>query len=337
MSGHSCGTIVCLAAVVLTSAPVSAEGPDDQRRLEFFETRIRPVLIEHCYECHSAASDPPQGNLRLDHRDGLLAGGDSGPAVAPGEPADSVLIQALRYDGYEMPPSGRLPEAVVRDFEKWVRDGAFDPRDEPPAAAAAETAAPETDHWAYRPPRRHDPPDVADAAWSADPIDRFVLARLEAAGLRPAPEADRATVIRRLTFDLTGLPPTPEEIDAYLADHRPDAYERLVDRLLARPEFGERWGRHWLDVARYAESVTLRGLVFGEAWRYRDYVIDAFDRDVPFDRFVKEQIAGDLLPAATPTDRERQIVATTYLVLGNTNLEEQDKSQLRMDVVDEQL
>jgi hypothetical protein len=178
---------------------------------------------------------------------------------------------------------------------------------------------------------------VRDTAWPASDIDRFVLARLEAKGLKPAPDADRATLGRRVYYDLTGLPPTPEEVDVFVRDTDPAAYEKLVDRLLASPQFGERWGRHWLDVARFAESVTLRGLVFREAWRYRDYVIDSFTADVPFDRFIREQIAGDLLPAATADDRRRQLVATTFLALGNTNLEEQDKRQLRMDAVDEQL
>jgi hypothetical protein len=180
-------------------------------------------------------------------------------------------------------------------------------------------------------------PAVKQNDWPASDIDRFILAKLEAQGLKPAADADRATLARRVYFDLIGLPPTPEDVDAFTADKSPNAYEKLVDRLLASPAFGERWGRHWLDVARYAESVTLRGLIFKDAWRYRDYVIDSFNRDVRFDRLIREQIAGDLLPAATPADRYRQVVATTFLMLGNTNLEEQDKTQLRMDVVDEQL
>ena len=191
--------------------------------------------------------------------------------------------------------------------------------------------------WAYQRPRRHELPAVSDAAWPLDTIDRFILARLEAKGLRPARDADRATLIRRLSFDLVGLPPTPEEIDAFVNDPAPDAYERLVDRLLASPQFGERWGRHWLDVVRFAESLTLRGFVFNNAWRYRDYVIAAFNTDRPFDRFVIEQVAGDLLPASDQDERRRQLIATTFLVLGNTNLEEQDKAQLEMDVIDEQL
>jgi hypothetical protein len=194
--------------------------------------------------------------------------------------------------------------------------------------------------WAYRPPHTDPPPQSAkeeNKNWPVNDIDRFVLARLKAAGLQPSAEADRATLARRLFYDLIGLPPTSEVVDAFVRDRDPLAYEKLVDRLLASPQFGERWGRHWLDVARYAESVTLRGFILKEAWRYRDYVIDAFNDDMPFDQFVREQIAGDLLPVATLADRRRQLVATTFLQLGNTNLEEQDKKQLRMDVVDEQL
>src|SRR5262249_13895512 len=169
--------------------------------------------------------------------------------------------------------------------------------------------------------------------WAESAIDRFTLAAMEAKGLKPAKEADRITLARRLYFDLTGLPPTPEQIDRFVKDDSPDAYERLVDRLLASPAYGERWGRHWLDLARYAESLTLRGFVLKDAWRYRDYVIESFDDDVPLDRFIREQVAGDLLPAEPPTQKRRQLVATSLLAMGNTNLEEQDKKQLRMDVV----
>jgi hypothetical protein len=238
-----------------------------------------------------------------------------------------------------MPPKGKLPDAIVADFETWIRNGAVDPRTDPGTGTRTGTIDIEKGRtfWAYRPPVRPALPSLKDADWPRNDIDRFVLARLEAKGLKPAADAPKEVLIRRVTYDLTGLPPTPEEVDDFVRDPDPAAYEKLVDRLLASPHFGERWGRHWLDVARYGESVTLRGFVFKDAWRYRDYVIESFDRDVPFDRFIREQIAGDLLPAADPTDRARQLVATTYLMMGNTNLEEQDKKQLRMDVVDEQL
>jgi hypothetical protein len=312
--------------------------------IEFFERKIRPVLTEHCFACHSAEAEKNKklkGSLLLDSREGVLKGGDSGPAIVPGKAADSLLVKTLHYAAGEvqMPPKGKLPDAVIADVEKWVNMGAPDPRGAAggPKRQIGMSVEAGRNFWAYRPVKAPAIPAVKDANWPAGDIDRFVLARLEARGLRPAADADRATIARRVYYDLTGLPPTPEKVDAFVRDTDPAAYEKLVDRLLASPQFGERWGRHWLDIARYAESVTLRGLVFKEAWRYRDYVIDSFNADVPFDRFIKEQIAGDLLLAATPDDRRRQLIATAFLALGNTNLEEQDKKQLRMDVVDEQL
>jgi hypothetical protein len=349
---------------VLLAAPAVRADEPSAADLDHFEKKIRPVLVAQCYGCHSAEAEAKKklrGGLKLDTRDALRAGGDSGPAVVPGKPAESLLLKTLRYDGdVRMPPKGKLPDAVLADFEKWIRTGAADPRADV-ASGGRKPTVPDLEKgrefWAYKPVANPPVPAVKDPAWPASDIDRFILAKLEAKGLKPAPDADRPTLIRRVYFDLTGLPPSPEETDAFVKDISPDAYEKLVDRLLASPGFGERWGRHWLDTARYAESVTLRGLVFKEAWRYRDYVIDSFNRDVPFNQFIREQIAGDLLakaeggwrkaesgwgflsdfPLPPSALRTRQIVATTYLQLGNTNLEEQDKKQLRMDVVDEQL
>ncbi|MBX7168717.1 MAG: DUF1553 domain-containing protein [Pirellulales bacterium] len=307
--------------------------------VEFFEQRIRPVLVEHCYECH--AGDERSGGLQLDSRPALVAGGDSGPALVPGDPQASRLLRAIRYDDpdLQMPPAGQLADNVVADFDRWIAAGAPDPRE--PVAASAPRAidlAAGREHWCYRPPTRAAVPELRDATWPLDErLDGFILARLEEANLRPAGEASRPELLRRLSFDLVGLPPTPEELDAFVADEAPGAYERQVDRLLASPQYGERWGRHWLDVARFAESFTLRGLVMSEAWRYRDYVIEAFNADRPFDRLVREQLAGDLLPAESLPERQRQRIATAFLAMGNHNLEEQDKAQLRMDVVDEQL
>jgi hypothetical protein len=334
-----------LTALFFTPAPrgIAADDPApklDPAGVEFFEKKIRPVLTERCAECHSAEAEKNKklkGSLYLDSREGVLKGGDTGPAVVPGKPAQSLLLKSLSHEGeLKMPKNGKLPDAVIKDFEKWIAMGAPDPR--------AGTAAPRRQVglsveegrklWAYKLPVSREPKTSAP---TTHPIDAFILEKLEAKGLKPAPEADRATLIRRLYYDLVGLPPTPEEVDAFVQSKDANAYERLVDKLLASEQFGVRWGRHWLDVARYAESVTLRGFVFKEAWRYRDYVIDAFNKDVPFDRFIKEQIAGDLLPAAMPEERARNLVATTFLQLGNTNLEEQDKKALRMDVVDEQL
>jgi hypothetical protein len=234
-----------------------------------------------------------------------------------------------------MPPKGKLPQGEIDDLVRWVERGAPDPR--VGEAAQGEAAKAGRAHWAYQPIRDARAPAVKDATWPTNDIDRFVLAGLESRRLRPAPDATRLVLVRRLYFDLIGLPPTPEQIDEFLADSSADAYERLVDKLLASPHFGERWGRHWLDVARFGESLTLRGFVVPGTWRYRDYVIEAFNRDMPFDRFMQEQVAGDLLPADSVEQRRRQVVATAFLAMGNNNLEEQDKKQLRMDVVDEQL
>ncbi len=344
------GYWVILAAAVAAQAsdtpppavpPLPPAAPELQfaaEDLDFFEKKIRPVLVEQCYQCHSAAAEQAgklKGGLRLDSRAALLRGGESGPAIAPGNADESLLLDALRYEAFQMPPRGRLPAAVVADFKTWVERGAADPRTEvaAPARRGIDLEAGRR-HWSYRPLSKPQPPQVANAG---GPIDAFILARLAEQGLHAVALADRATLARRLHFDLIGLPPTPAEIDNFTADESPESYERLVDRLLASPQFGERWGRHWLDVARFAESLTLRGFVLPEAWRYRDYVVAAFNADLPFDRFIEQQIAGDLLPASSIADRQRNLTATTFLVLGNTNLEEQDKQQLRMDVVDEQL
>ena len=323
-----------LALVLVLALPAAARAADkplDPAAAEFFEKKIRPVLTEHCAACHSddaAKKKKLKAELFLDSKAGVLKGGDSGPALVPGKPAESLLLKTMKYDGdTKMPPKGKLPDAVIADFEKWIAMGAPDPRDGGTAKRQVGMSIEDgRKFWAFKP--------VQPAPGT---IDDFIRAKLQAKGLKPAPPADRATLIRRLSFDLTGLPPTPEDVDRFVNDTSPDAYEKLVDSLLASPRFGERWGRHWLDVARFAESVTLRGFVFKEAWRYRDYVIDSFNNDVPFNTFVREQIAGDLLPAKTTDERIRQLTATTFLALGNTNLEEQDKKQLRMDVVDEQL
>lgn len=338
---------VLFAAMLLRGiAAASDPAPDSerfsQRDLDFFESRIRPILVAHCYECHSddaAKNNKLRGGLQVDSRDGLLRGGDSGSSLVPNQPSESLLFKALQYDELQMPPKGKLPADVINDFEKWIATGAADPRRasaDPKAAKSIDLVA-GRQHWAYRPitesaSRREEAVSSTD-----NRIDAFIVPALKQHDLTMSPEAERRTLARRLYFDLVGLPPTPAAIDEFLADEHPDAYERLVDRLIASPHFGIRWGRRWLSVVRFAESLTLRGLVFNEAWRYRDYVIDAFNEDRPFDQFVTEQIAGDLLPAETLIEKQRHQIATTFLTLGNLNLEEQDKKQLRMDVVDEQL
>jgi hypothetical protein len=336
-----CAWFACFAPEVCAVAaePSATAQPEERNGLAFFEARIRPVLIKHCYECHSAESKNIKGGLLLDSREGLLRGGESGPAVVVGKPDESLLLQALRQDGFEMPPAGKLPDAVIADFEKWVRLGAPDPR---VVAASPKRSGINLDEgrkfWCFQPPRDAAVPPVKNSAWPATDVDRFILARLESQQLAPSPAADRRVLIRRATFDLLGLPPTPAEIEAFEADDSPDALARLVDRLLASPHFGERWGRHWLDVVRFAESSGGgRSLIFKQAWRYRDYVVGSFNADKPFDRFVTEQLAGDLLPAKDREQSQEQLVATALLMLGAINYEEQDKAALELDVVDEQL
>ena len=335
--------VLALAASVAAPARAQELPPDD---LEHFESRIRPVLAERCYQCHGANPERIQAGLALVDAAGLRAGGDSGPAVVPGSPDESLLIDVIRYDGpIKMPPDGRLPAAVVADFERWVARGAVDSRasDAPVVAARSDRGAaydfgPGREHWAYRPMARPEPPAVGDPAWARSAIDRFILARLEAEGLAPVAPAGRRQLLRRVTFDLTGLPPTPAEIDAFLADERPDAWERVVERLLASPRYGERWGRHWLDVARYADSNGLdENIAHPNAFRYRDWVIEAFNTDKPYDRFVQEQIAGDLMPAADDGERFARLTATGFLTLGAKVLAEQDVDKMLIDIVDEQV
>ncbi len=327
---------VGLLAMALAGQAQTRPTPE---QLEFFETRIRPVLAKNCYSCHGANSKSAAGGLFLTTRAALLQGGQSGPAVVPGKPDESLLIKAVRYEGRRMPPAGKLPDAVIADLEKWVAMGAADPRE---SGTEWKESSIDVDKgrqaWAYQTPKLPAAPAVKNGKWSKERIDRLLLAKLEAKRLTPAPDADKATLLRRVSFDLTGLPPSPEELQSFLTDKRPDAYARVVDRLLASERFGERWGRHWLDVARYAESVGRgRNYAMPVAWRYRDWVIDAFNQDKPYNEFVMEQIAGDLLPAASDQQRDRQLIATAFLSLGSHDLIEQNPQMFRMDVIDEQI
>ena len=299
---------------------------------EFFESRVRPVLIEKCYECHG--QEKQKGGLRLDSRGHVLKGGDLGPVIVPGKPEESLLIKAISWldPDLQMPPKNRLKPQETAALIEWVKRGAPDPRMDSPAPPPQDDPLEKgKTHWAYQPLAL---PELSGGA-SASAIDQLINRRLDDEKLVPAPKADRITLLRRIHYDLTGLPPSPDEIAEF--QNSSVTVAEVVDRLLGSPHFGEHWGRHWLDVARYAESVTLRGLVFREAWRYRDYVIDSFNRDLPFSEFIKEQVSGDLLERTTLEDRHRALTATTFLVLGNYNYEEQDKEQLRMDIVDEQL
>ncbi len=331
-------TGVPLALVLLAGAP---PGPADPG-IEFFEKRIRPALAGHCFRCHSEDARREgklKGGLLLDSRAGWTRGGQSGPPIVPGRPDESLLVAAIRHESLEMPPGRKLPDAVIADFVRWIEMGAPDPRDGDAARTGVDSAGAPA-RWTFRPPRRSAPPAVHDAAWPKGDIDRFLLARLEEKGLRPAADAPPRALLRRLAFDLAGLPPGPEEgdrfADTWAAD--PDrAAAGAVDRLLASPRFGERWGRHWLDVARYAESDGGEpNRVYREAWRYRDYVIDAFNRDKPYDRFLIEQLAGDLLDARTEAQFNELAVATGFLAVGQKNMMLEGE-EFRMDVVAEQI
>ena len=318
------------------AGPIYAEGPAaSQEGIEFFETHIRPVLVTKCYECHSGKSKKIRGGLRLDTAERMRAGGESGPAVVPNKPDESLLVSALRYQSNEMPPSGKLPDAVINDFVKWISLGAPDPRSEAtPMAEKNQKASVKADpreHWAFKRPQRSAPPNVTHAAAARNDIDRFILARLEAKGLSPSTQAPTRALYRRLYYDLIGLPPTAEELDVFAADPSDARYEATVDRLLASPRFGERWARHWLDVARYADT---KGYVFEEdrnykqAYTYRDWVIASFNSDRPFDKFVIAQIAADQI------DDKTCAAATGFLTLGRRFLNvPQDIINDRIDVV----
>jgi len=325
------------------SGDVAAE-VDAEEAERFFEERIRPVLVESCYRCHSTQGDRIRGGLVLDARETLLAGGDSGPSVFPGDPDASLLVQAIRWTDplLEMPPKERLDAAVVRDFEAWVRMGAPWPGVESspaplPAVTEAELEA-GREWWAFQLPERAELPAVDDEGWAWTEIDRFLLAAMEERALEPVADAGDREWLRRVSLDLVGLPPTPEELEAFERDASPARYEEAVDRLLASPRFGERWGRHWLDVARYAESSGREtNVVYPHAWRYRDWVIEAFDRDLPYDRLLVEQIAGDLLPAEDATERARLDVATGFLAIGSKSHSTRDPRQFQADLADEQV
>jgi hypothetical protein len=299
----------------------------------FFENEVLPVLKANCFKCHS--NGKAKGGLSLADRAGLLKGGDLGPAVNTNRPDDSLLLKAINYQGdLEMPPTGKLATKEIAVLSRWVKAGA--PWPAAPAAVAAETKGmrvtdADRQYWAYRPVKRPAIPPVKNRAWVRNPLDAFVLARLEKEGLSPAAPAERRALGRRVWYDLTGLPPTPEELDAFVNDSAPDAYEKLIDRLLASPHYGEKWARHWLDLVRYAET---NGFEFDQpkrfAWRYREYVIDAFNADKPFDQFLREQLAGDLLDPVTPEG----MIATGYYRLGQWDSGAADKLLQRYEALD---
>jgi len=342
-----CALILVLNATFTVLGAPSSQITPEQR--DFFETKIRPVLVERCYDCHSEEKGKNKGELTLDTRDGIRAGGDRGPAVVPGKPDDSVLINAIRQTGQlRMPPDSRggmLPDEVIADFEKWVKDGAPDPRDSS-KICGARAAKPEKvydwdkerEYWAFQKPKAVAPPRVTDEAWPKTGVDRFVLAKLEEKGLKPVADADKRTLVRRVYYDIIGLPPTPEEVQAFARDKSRDAYEKLVDSLLASPRFGEQWGRYWLDLARYGESSGMdRNLNYPYAWRYRDYVIDAFNKDKPYNRFITEQLSGDQLPYANQKERDENLTATGFLAIGPKGLNETRVKYSKWQVVNDQI
>ncbi len=338
-----------LAALAFATAAASGQStphadlPPDQ--LAFFEKNIRPVLIEHCYKCHSAESDKIRGGLLLDTKQNALLGGESGhPGLTPGDPAASAIYTAMTWTDpdMEMPPKEKLPDSIIANFKKWIEMGAPDPRESTIANPEGGRRQIDMDegrkHWAFQKPVKHEPPSVKTEGWAKTDIDRFLLAGLEANGLHPVHDADRPTLIRRIAFDLTGLPPTPDQVQAFVEDKTPGALETVIDQFLDSARFGERWARHWLDVARYAESNGKEtNLPYPHAWRYRDYVIAAFNQDKPYDQFIKEQIAGDLLRSGNERDQAEKIIATGFLALGPKGLNDRDRRQFQMDLVDEQI
>ena len=309
--------------------------------IDFFENKVRPLLVEHCLECHGNSAEKVRGGLRLTSRSEILEGGDSGPAAIPGKPSESLLIASILYEDFEMPPKGQLKQPDIEILSKWIELGLPDPRQTGSTSKVKTIDLEEgKQFWAFQKPVSASPPKTKNENWAESPIDQFILSRLEAEAIEPVVDADRESLLRRAHLTLTGLPPTVEQIDDFLADVRATkyAFADVVDELMASRHFGERWGRHWLDVARYAESSGGgRSLMFPHAWRFRDYVIDSYNADKPFDDFIKEQIAGDLLPFVSHDKKTERIVATGLLALGPTNYEQQDKELLRMEVIDEQV
>ena len=348
----ACGDVVVVSWLVTAfwGTTLCAQADDG---VAFFERRIRPVLVDRCYSCHSAEAASKKtlrGGLLLDTREAIRKGGDSGPAVVPGKPADSLLVAAIRHESIEMPPGGKLTDDVIADFVRWVQIGAPDPRGGPATADSASRQPPDdlsdsvagnaSRLWAYQAPKLPQHPEVADTTWPCGDIDRLVLATLEANELRPAPQADKRTLIRRATYDLLGLPPTVDEIEAFLADDEPNAFARVVDRLLKSSDFGIRWARHWLDNVRYAQDDPTCAANNNGTFSigpYRDWVVKSFNSDLPYDQFVQLQVAGDLIPLADPQRINTDGLTATgiwglaHLVEGN------DKEKVVADFVDEQL
>jgi hypothetical protein len=330
-----------LLAASLFLIPTAVRADD---KADFFESKIRPVLVEQCQSCHSAEAEKKnklKGGLLLDTKEGWAKGGDSGPAIVPGKPKDSLLLKTMHYDGdIQMPPKGKLAANVLKDFEKWIADGATDPRSSGAVEKKGIDLAKGREFWSFQQPKEHAPPKIAKpVAPIRNDIDAFIQAKWQEKGLVPASLADKRTLIRRVTFDLTGLPPTPEAVDAFVKDDSPDAFRKLVDMLLASPQYGERYARMWLDVARYAEDQAHTFAVKPKrnAYRYRDWVIDAFNADMPFDKFALMQIAGDLVPAAEGEDPFTKLGGMGFLGLGAEYYKNTQKEQAIADELDDRV
>ncbi len=331
-------------AGLILSFAIGAVRADDAEQRQFFETKIRPLLVEKCQSCH--VGDSAESKFRVDSLEGLIEGGTRGPGIIPGKPAESLLISAVKHgEVLKMPPKEKLPASQIADLTKWIETGAYWPDAAPvtvtpkkPPFEEPEFPAEQRNFWAFQTPRRPAIPEATRAGEFRSPIDRFIDADLAAAGYAPAAPATKRILLRRATFDLIGLPPTPDDISAFQSDDSPDALERQLDRLLASPHYGIKWGRHWLDLARYADSNGLdENLHFGQAYKYRDYVVAAFNKDKPYDEFVREQIAGDLQNASDPREPYESLIATGFLAIGPKMLAEDDPVKMQMDIVDEQV
>ena len=342
----NCKTILTIGALYLffvsTNTTAQKLSPDE---LKFFESKIRPVLVRECYSCHSGQAGQQKGGLMLDTKARCEVGGNTGPAIVPGDLQESLLFNAITYEDFQMPPSHQLPESIIADFREWIEGGAPDPRNNKKQPIQSTVSNKDIEigrkFWSFRKPKRPRLPIVENQGWVKNAVDRFVLHDLEADGMSPASDADTKSLLRRITFDLTGLPPSSKQISWFETawESSPDkAIRQMVNELLDSPQFGERWGRHWLDVARYAESTGREiNATFPQAWRYRDYVIDAFNRDKPYNEFVREQIAGDLIPAKTDEEWAEHLVATGFLAIGPKSLNERNAKQFQLDLIDEQI
>ena len=345
LGGLLCAPCAMAQTVVESQEKTAPEQKLTPEQLDFFESKIRPVLIENCYRCHSASEQSVRGGLSVDNREALLAGGESGAAIVPGDLENSILWHAINYRDYRMPPRGKLPPQVIDDFKTWIQMGAPDPRVNQGVVVNSKVTAEDIEKgksfWSFVQPKKVEPVVEKHQAWGQTPIDRYVASKWEEQQIEPSEDCDPNTLVRRLTFDLTGLPPSPEQRAGFLRDWNAssqDAIERMVDELLASEQYGQHWGRHWLDVARYAETSGKESdVTFPNAWRYRDYVIESFQKDKPYDRFIMEQVAGDLLAVSNDQQWNEHLIATGFLAVGPKSLAEQNPRQFQADLIDEQI